>query len=254
MKTSRNDSTYTQKRFNEKLEKSSKLFTLLGLVLALFIVYVIIEYQTKQIVIDTLPTSEINDVEMASSFPFKKEVPIEKIKHKKKLVEVQKRVEIIEKVKVVIDETPLPDELLVEPSEEPQVELEKINVVDFEEEYKEDVPFLVVEEAPVFPGCSGTRDELRSCLEKNIKKHINRKFDVGLAQDLGLSTGKKRIFVVFKIDNTGKISDVITRAPHPKLELEAERVVRLLPKMKGGRQGNRPVGVRYAVPISFEVQ
>jgi protein TonB len=75
-----------------------------------------------------------------------------------------------------------------------------------------------------------------------------------LASDLGLSPGKKRIFVMFKIDKTGGITEIRARAPHPRLQKEAERVVRTLPRMTPGKQRGRPVAVRYSLPIAFQVE
>ena len=45
-----------------------------------------------------------------------------------------------------------------------------------------------------------------------------------------------------------------SRAPHPRLEKEAARVVNMLPKMKPGRQRGRAVVVSYTLPITFLVQ
>ena len=98
------------------------------------------------------------------------------------------------------------------------------------------------------------KKKLRDCLSKKVQKFVGKKFNVDLAQDLGLTPGKKRIFVMFKIDKNGNITGIRARAPHKRLEAEAKRVVGLLPKMKPGRQRGRPVGVKYSLPISFIVQ
>jgi len=83
---------------------------------------------------------------------------------------------------------------------------------------------------------------------------VNRKFNADLAANLGLTPGKKRIFVIFKIDNTGKVVNIRARAPHKSLEKEAIRVVSLIPKMTPGKQRGRAVGVKYSLPIVFNVQ
>ena len=98
------------------------------------------------------------------------------------------------------------------------------------------------------------RQKKKACFSKAISKHVNRKFNAGLASDLGLASGKKRIFVMFKIDQTGAITEIQARAPHPRLQKEAERVVRTLPKMIPGKQRGRPVSVRYSLPIAFMVE
>lgn len=255
MKTKKNESSYTQKRFNEKLEKSSKLFTLLGLVTALFVVYVLIEYETKQIEVSVMGNADLTvKDELLAPLIFRKEIPQKKVEQTKAITETRKEIEVFKKPKIVKDKTKLPEVIAKDDPKDSTSDLTEILEIVEPEEVFEDVAINFVEEAPVFPGCVGDKEALRKCLAKNIQKHINRKFDVGLGQELGLSPGRKRIFVVFKIDRNGQITDVMTRAPHPRLKKEAERVVRALPQMKAGRQGNRAVGVKYSIPITFEVQ
>ena len=124
------------------------------------------------------------------------------------------------------------------------------------EEVEEDieVPFAVIENVPVFPGCEGgNNDAKKACMSEKIAKFVNKKFNTELAGDLGLS-GRQRIIVAFKIDKTGNIIGVRARAPHPRLAKEAERVVNLLPKMKPGKQRGKAVTVPYSLPILFQVQ
>ena len=90
-------------------------------------------------------------------------------------------------------------------------------------------------------------------MSDKIGKFVNRKFNTDLAGDLGL-TGRQKIYVGFKIDKSGNIVSVRARAPHPKLAKEAERVVKLLPKMKPGKQRGKAVIVPYSLPIIFQVQ
>ncbi|MFZ2284034.1 MAG: energy transducer TonB, partial [Lutibacter sp.] len=85
-------------------------------------------------------------------------------------------------------------------------------------------------------------------------KHVNSKFNADLASELGLTPGIKKIFVMFKIDKTGEITDIQARAPHKRLEAEAIRVVQSLPKMTPGKQRGRAVGVKYSLPIAFKVE
>jgi bla regulator protein blaR1 len=118
----------------------------------------------------------------------------------------------------------------------------------------EDVPYAIIEDVPVFPGCEGTKGELRLCLQEKITAHVSTNFNVNLAKNLGLSSGVKRIFVVFKIDKEGNITGVVARAPHKALQEEAIRVIKLLPKMFPGKQKGKHVGVKYSLPIAFKVE
>ena len=118
----------------------------------------------------------------------------------------------------------------------------------------EEVPFAIIEDVPVFPGCEGTKAELKKCFQENIQKHIATGFNAGLASDLKLESGVKRIIVMFEIDKEGKISDVIAKAPHPDLEAEAIRVVKTLPQFEPGKQLGKAVKVKYSLPIAFRVE
>ena len=116
-----------------------------------------------------------------------------------------------------------------------------------------DVPFALLNNVPVFPGCEGTEEELKACIQENITNHVAKNFNSALAKTLGLKPGLKRVFVIFKIDKEGNITNVRARAPHKALEDEAIRVVNCLPKMKPGRYGGQAIGVKYSLPIAFKV-
>ena len=85
-----------------------------------------------------------------------------------------------------------------------------------------------------------------------ISEFVVRKFDTDTAKDLGLS-GRQRIAVIFKIDKKGYVKDIRVRAPHPRLEKEAIRVINMLPRMIPGTVNGQPVVVPYSLPITFQV-
>lgn len=116
-----------------------------------------------------------------------------------------------------------------------------------------DVPFSAIERVPVFPGCPKADNEtMKLCMSQKIAEFVNSNFNIGLGKELNLK-GRQRIAVQFKIDKTGRITDVRARAPKPELEAEAVRVVKLLPQMQPGEQKGEKVGVLYSLPIVFEV-
>lgn len=90
-------------------------------------------------------------------------------------------------------------------------------------------------------------------MSDKITEFVNKKFNNDLGIQLGL-TGNNRIQFVFQIDTQGNIVGVQSRAPHPKLEQEAARVINALPKMKPGMQRGKAVPVSYSLPIIFKVQ
>jgi len=237
----------TKKNPNANLENYSKLFMQLGLVLALLVVYLAIEKKTYDRVIDDLGPVVLNmedeeqTVEIEQVKPPEPKTPPPPTPDKIEVVEDEKEVE-----ETVIEST--------ETDEDEAVEVEEIIEVEEEEEVLEDVPFAIIEDVPIFPGCKGNKAKLRACLQEKITKHVNRKFNSDLASDLGLTPGIKRIFVMFKIDKNGNITNVMARAPHKRLQAEAIRVIKLLPKMTPGKQRGRPVGVKYSLPIAFKVE
>jgi len=134
----------------------------------------------------------------------------------------------------------------------PRTEITEVEEV--EEVEIGDVPFSVVEEVPEFPGCEGlaSNDELKECMSRKISQFVNENFDIDMAKDLGLK-GVNRVYVQFKIDKTGEVTDVRARAPHPDLQEEGERVINALPQMQPGKQRGENVGVLYSLPITFKV-
>jgi len=119
----------------------------------------------------------------------------------------------------------------------------------------DDVTFAIIDQAPIFPGCEKLEKKLQKlCLQNQIKKYVNKKFKVRIATKLKLQPGVKKIYVQFKIDKNGNITDVRARGPHKKLEKEAIRVIKSLPSMIPGKNNNRTVGVKYTLPITLFVE
>jgi protein TonB len=229
------------------LEKHNKQFMLLGLALSLVVIYIGIEWKTFERNIADLGIADIAADEEI-------DIPItERIQEVKPPPPPPPAPE---KIEVVEDEEDIEETILesTETDESEAVEVEEIEEIVEEEEVVDDVPFAIIENVPVYPGCKGNNEEKKKCMVDQITKHVNRKYNTGLAGDLGLSPGKKRVYVQFKISKTGDIVDVRARGPHARLEKEAIRVVELLPKMEPGKQRGRPVGVKYTLPITLLVE
>lgn len=240
-----------KKHPKQQLDNYSKLFMQIGLVLALYITYIFIEHKTYEK--DSI--SNLGVVTMVEEM--KEDIPIVKIQK----VEPPKQntpPPTIEKIKVVEDDLQI-EESIIETTETDESDAIVINTEDIEEveeveEIIEDIPFVLIENVPVFPGCKGNNEELKKCFTKKVTEYFGKKFNVGLATELGLSYGKKRLFVVFTINNKGNVINVKTRGPHPVLEKEVTKVISSLPKMTPGKQRGTPVGVSYSIPITFEVR
>ena len=118
------------------------------------------------------------------------------------------------------------------------------------------LPFTMIENAPVYPGCDkGSNEKKRKCMSEKIAKFVAKEFDAGCASGLGSFGiyGRQRISVIFKIDTLGRATEIRARAAHLKLEREAIRVINMLPVMKPGTQDGKKVIVPYSLPIVFQV-
>lgn len=236
-----------KKNPKSNLENYTKLFMQLGLVLALLTVYLAIEKKTYDRVIAELGPANYNIEEEEQT------IEIEQVKPPEPKAPPPPTPD---KIEIVEDEEEVEETIIksTETNEDEAVEVTEIVEISMDEDIMEDVPFAIIEDVPIYPGCKGSKAQLKECLQEQIAKHVNRKFNADLASDLGLSPGVKKIFVMFKIDKTGNITDVQARAPHKRLEAEAIRVVESLPKMIPGKQRGRAVGVKYSLPIAFRVE
>ncbi|WP_051286247.1 M56 family metallopeptidase [Salinimicrobium terrae] len=116
------------------------------------------------------------------------------------------------------------------------------------------IPFAVVEQVPIYPGCENltTNEERKECISQNINQYVNKNFNTNLGKELGL-TGLNRIYVQFKVSESGEVVDVRSRAPHPDLSAEAIRIVNNLPDMQPAMHSGEEVAVLYSLPIVFNI-
>ncbi len=154
-------------------------------------------------------------------------------------------------IEVVEDEEEI-EETIIESTETDQEEIvEEVEVV--EEDLDLDVPFAIIEDVPLYPGCERVpKSQRRDCFQKEIQKHINKNFRYPeIAQEMGI---QGRVFVQFTIQKDGSISGIRTRGPDKNLEKEANRIISKLPRMTPGKQRGRPVRVPFSIPITFKLQ
>ncbi|WP_299255981.1 energy transducer TonB [uncultured Aquimarina sp.] len=229
----------------------------IGLIASLLFTYVMFEVYTSEPIDKTLDKQIVLEDE---SLIWNEQFAVYQEPEQK--VVAQKRPEPIPdptEFEVVEDDKAIDDLTNEFKSEKPPVESKPFNpdalVDDEEEEILTNVPFSIVEDVPIFPGCEGlkTNKERAACFSEKISKIISKKFDTDLGRDYGLE-GVQRIYTLFDVAADGTIKNIQVRAPHPKLKKEAERVIGLFPKMTPGKQRKRPVTVKYQLPIVFKVQ
>ena len=156
-------------------------------------------------------------------------------------------------IKVVEDEEEVEETIIesIKTDEDEIIEVENVAIEIEEDDI--DVPFAVIEDVPVFPGCEKVKKEqLRACFQEQINKHIKRHFRYPeVAQEMGI---QGRVYVNFIIAKDGQITNIRMRGPDNNLEAEAKRIISLLPQMIPGKQRGRPVRVPFSIPITFRLQ
>jgi protein TonB len=240
----------------KQLEKFSNIFTQLGLVLVLFIVYVTLEHKTEQKTVAVLDKHTTNCraiyIEPDAKIIFTREpkvIPkVEVVKATPFLIdEVVKGNNTIKEV--IIDDDPIENTEMID--------IDALVVIKEPEVFNPEdaVPFINLQNAPVFKGCENlSKEENKVCFDKKMKQFVQRNFDIALANELGLHSGNHKIQTQFIINQKGNIIDVKIRAPHKKLEKETQRIIKKLPKFKPGKQNNKTVKVRYLLPITFKIE
>jgi periplasmic protein TonB len=235
-----------KKNLKSDVRRNSSIYFAVGLLLMLVVTYSTINYKTydkSDIDLGLLDMGDLDDEEIPITEQIVTPPPPPPPPAAPEVIEVVEDEEEIEETVIESTETDEEEEIM---------EVEDVEVEEVEEDIE--VPFSVIENVPIFPGCEkGNNDAKRKCMSSKITKFVQKKFNTDLAGDLGL-TGRQRINVVFKIDKKGNVVGVRSRAPHPRLEKEAARVINLLPKMKPGKQRGKAVIVPYSLPIIFQVQ
>ena len=223
------------------LNKNSGLYFAIGLALVLFIIWRGIEwksYDKSAYLYESLNVVDDDDEEIPITEQIKTPPP----------PPPPPAPEVIE---VVEDEEEI-EETVIESTETDQEEIVEVEVL--EEEFEDvDVPFAIIEDVPIYPGCENVpKSKRRDCFQEQINKHIRKNFRYPeIAQEMGI---QGRVFVSFIISKDGTISNIRKRGPDKNLEREAERIISKLPKMTPGKQRGRAVRVPFSIPITFRLQ
>lgn len=244
-------------KHDANLQKNSTLYFQIGLIVCLLSAYGLLEMNFET----TLPKDyssvmHLTEVEEISIKNF--DVYVEpKVEVKQQQV---KKVLLIDEPKIVENDYVIKKVLEIDTPDihQPTQPIDSPNAIQVVEKptFDEKVPFIMIQNAPIYPGCESKKNNAarKKCMSEKISKLIKNKFNGGdIASDNDLF-GRQKIDVQFTIDKTGHVTDVKTRAPHPKLEKEALRVINFIPKMTPGKQRDKNVGVIYTLPILFDVQ
>jgi len=226
------------------LTKNSSLYFAIGLAVVLFVSWRAIEWKTYEKTGYGYESLNVEDED-------DEEVPItEQIKTPPPPPPPPPAPEVIE---IVEDEEEV-EETVIESTETDQEEIVEVEDIEVEDDFEDvDVPFAVIEDVPIFPGCeSVAKSQRRECFQEKMNKHIRKNFRYPeIAQEMGI---QGRVYVQFVIAKDGSITSIRMRGPDKNLEKEAKRIISRLPKMTPGKQRGRAVRVPFSIPITFRLQ
>ena len=231
-----------KKNPNADLNKDRNLYFVIGLTLVLGLTWGAVEYKSYERTFDSLNGDMLVDDE--EDVPIKEQLktPPPPPPPPPPAPEVIEIVEDEEEVEETVIESTESDEEMV---------IEDIVVEDDFDDIE--VPFAVIEDVPIFPGCeSVSKSQRRACFQEQMNKHIRKNFRYpDIAQEMGI---QGRVYVNFIISRDGSITNIRMRGPDKNLENEAARIIGRLPRMTPGRQRGVPVKVPFSIPITFRLQ
>ena len=242
-----------KKNPNVDPKRNSSLYFLIGLTAVLMLTYVCIELKSED------PRVEVEKLEIVDNMMGEEEEviltmpPVQKLPPPPppapEVIQIVDNKQIIEDKKIETTEVDENKPVVVTQASEYGEEGGTV------EELDEEVPFTVIEDVPVFPGCEGVAKNKRlECFMEQMAKHIKKNQQYPeKAMDENI---QGRVSVLFVIDKDGSITNVQARGPKggELLEKEALRVISKLPKFKPGMQRGKPVKVKYSQPITFKLQ
>jgi TonB family protein len=115
-------------------------------------------------------------------------------------------------------------------------------VTDIISEDPDAIPFVQVEEMPVFPGGD-------AALLKYLGEHTN------YPENAKKNNIQGRVVIRFCVTEKGTVNKIsVIQGVDPEIDSEAMRVAGTLPDFKPGRQGGKAVPVWYMVPITFALK
>lgn len=227
----------------KKTEKASMenkrfLFTEIGMVIALLIVWGAFSYTSREKKVATLEANQ-TVVEVEDMVPITEETPPPP--------EAAPKIPILsDQIDIVDDNIKVDDSMFqnIEDSNEGFEIMDYIESAPEEETIEEEaIPFQLVEEKPSFNG--GDANE--------FSKWVNSRLVYPeIAKENGV---QGRVTLQFTVNADGTVSNVkVLRGVDSSLDKEAVRVVSSSPKWKPGKQRDRAVKVTYTFPVIFQLR
>lgn len=219
------------------LENKRLLFTEIGFVFALLVVWLAFSYTTKDKKVAVFEeVAEVVDVEEM--------VPITQ-ENTPPPPEAPKIPVLSDQIDIVDDEIEVNDDMFMNLEDDANLGVEIMDYVEVEEEEEEEevIPFMLVEEKPKFKGGDAN----------DFSKWVNSRLNYPeVAKENGV---QGRVTLQFTVNVDGSVSNVkVLRGVDPSLDQEAVRVVSSSPKWTPGKQRDRAVKVSYTFPVIFQLR
>ena len=219
------------------LENKKLLFTEIGLIISLLIVFIAFEWTQAEVKVSNLEdTTEV--VTEEEIIPITQETPPPPPSAPKIPV-------LSDQIDIVDDEIEVNDDLFMNLEDDANMGVEIMEYVEVEEEVVEEeaIPFQLVEEKPSFQGGDANQ----------FSKWVNSRLEYPeIAKENGV---QGRVTLQFTVEKDGSVTKVkVLRGVDPSLDKEAVRVVSMSPKWKPGKQRDRAVPVTYTFPVIFQLR
>ena len=227
----------TKKTEKANLESRRLLFTEIGLVAALLVVWGAFTYGTSEKKIIDLG-GNIAEIDVEESIPVTQDTPPPPPQ--------TPQVPVLSDLIDIVEDDIKVDDNFMSLEDDPNL---RVDIIDYIEAVKdeeiddEEIPFIIVEEKPEFNG--GDANE--------FTKWVNSRL---VYPDIAKENGVEgRVTLQFTVEKDGSVSNVkVLRGVDASLDKEAVRVVQSSPKWKPGRQRDRAVKVTYTFPVIFKLR
>lgn len=227
-----------KKSAKASLENKKLLFTEIGMVISLLVVWGAFEYTTKDAKVASLMDDTLV-VEIEDMVPITQETPPPP--------EAAPKIPVLsDNIDIVEDNVELDDDTFINLEDNANLGVEILDYVEQVEEEvieEEAIPFQLVEEKPTFQGGDANQ----------FSKWVNQRLVYPeIAKENGV---QGRVTLQFTVNSDGSVSNVkVLRGVDPALDKEAVRVVSSSPKWKPGKQRDRAVKVTYTFPVIFQLR
>lgn len=219
------------------LENKKLLFTEIGLVASLLLVWGAFSYTTKDKKV-ALFEEVAQEVDVEEMIPITQETPPPP-------PEISKIPVLSDQIDIVDDEIKVEEDLFMNLEDDANMGVEIMDYVEVQEEEVEEeaIPFQLVEEKPKFQGGDAN----------DFSKWVNSRL---VYPDIAKENGVQgRVTLQFTVNADGSVTNVkVLRGVDSALDKEAVRVVSSSPKWTPGRQRDRAVKVTYTFPVIFQLR